>query len=92
MRVRQGLAADLDKKLGDVAALKTMLGKTSAVPFCPPLPASLRLVRQFLFVCHRSSPAPPLDEAEAVRVSRLCACILLPHLKQVGGSLPCMCG
>lgn len=86
MRARKELVEDLDRKLRDVAALQTIVEKKSRSAFCPPLPASLRLVRQSLF-CHRSSSdgglSPP-DDIEAVRVSRLCACILLPHFSQVG--------
>jgi hypothetical protein len=77
---------DLDKKLRDVAALRQIVeGSKKGVAFCPPLPASLRLVRQFLF-CHRSSSrrSVSVDEGEAAaRVARLCTCVLLPHLRQV---------
>lgn len=81
-RARRAIEQDLDKKLRDVAALQQIVeGSKKGVAFCPPLPASLRLVRQFLF-CHRTA-ATNGDDETITRVARLCACILLPHLRQV---------
>lgn len=70
-------------------ALRQIVEKSKGVPFCPPVPVSARLVRQFLF-CNRRGGQPltmysPADVSEwgAVRVGRLCACVLLPHLRPV---------
>ena len=95
-KARRELEEDLDRKLRDVAALRQVVEKSKGLPFCPPVPASARLVRQFLFCCHRRGRRGPgmyspadVSDREATRVGRLCACVLLPHLRQARNSDCC---
>lgn len=68
-----------------MAAKQATAGGGASSPFAPPVDLSMRLVRQFLFLYHRQTRKERQgknNQEEAIRLVRLCTCILLPHLEE----------